>query len=86
MTGVKFSYPVTKEMTATHIGYLLLRNLSAESINCYLSGLRCAHLIRGELPGSLRTEFTSALIRGQSNLGKTTGKKKPEMTIEIFAE
>ena len=63
MTGVKFSYPFTKEMTATYIGYLLLCNLSAESINCYLSGLRRAHLKRAQLPGSLRTEFTSALIR-----------------------
>ena len=40
MTRVKFSYPFTREMTVAYIGYLILSNLSAESINCYLSGIR----------------------------------------------
>ena len=59
------------------------KNLSSESISTYLSGIRQAHLTKGEVPGCLRPDITNTLLKGYSNLAKVTETKKERLRVTI---
>ena len=63
-----FSLPLSQADLITFIAWLHSRNLSASTINSYLSGIRMAHLTKGLEPPVLRSELVNHLLAGKKNM------------------
>ena len=89
-TNSDLSFPLSESQVTLFVGFLLKENLSAGTIESYLSGLRQAHLAAGLQGNGLRSEFVKQVIRGRKNQAITnqsnpsTSKRLP-ITPAILA-
>ena len=66
--NVRFSFPMSNNQVLCFIAWLLKRNLSAKTINSYVSGLRTIHLVKGLDNPALRQPIVTAIIEGKAHL------------------
>ena len=71
-------------MLLAFIGWLMsVRGVSSVSISKYLLGLRTVHLKNGVLPGNLRPDIVSYILRGKSNEESMGEKKAPRLAMTL---
>ena len=71
------SFPLSQADLITFIAWLNERNLSASTMNSYLSGIRLVHLTKGLKAPTLRTELVNQLLAGKKNLDHDVVKSYP---------
>ena len=84
--NVRFSFPMSNNQVLCFIAWLLKRNLSATTINSYISGLRTIHLVKGLDNQALRQPIVTAIIEGKAHLDIVKNrlqKKSVRMPITI---
>ena len=71
-------------MILAFVGWLIsVRKVGAASISQYMSGLRTVHLKHGVLPGNLRPDFVSSVIKGRGNEEAMRADKVPRMAMTL---
>jgi integrase len=66
--GLKFEFPVPETVIIKFVLWLAYdRNLSSNSINTYLAGIRQAHLNKGIAAPVIRSERVNLLLKGKAN-------------------
>ena len=76
--------PLTEAKTISFVAWLLDRNLTASTINSYLSGLRQAHISAGLEVPILRTPIINQIIQGRKHMDqieKNKGTKPTRLPI-----
>ena len=81
--NMNFSFPFSMSMTLNFIGYLIKRNIQAETILSYMSGVRQAHIVRGVLPQHLRSDIISSILKGHGNTGRVEMPKQQRLPVNI---
>jgi len=83
-TEVTGHFPVTANEVLIYTAWLLKRGLCAATINSYLAGMRTAHLTRGLVPPTFRTDIVNTVLRGQSHIDsveRRLGTRKSRLPI-----
>ena len=60
-----------------------VRKVSSSSISQYLSGLRTVHLKSGALPGNLRLDIVSAIVKGKAHEEQARPDKAPRLAMTL---
>jgi hypothetical protein len=69
-------------MILAFVGWLIsARKVSSASISQYMSGLRTVHLKHGVMPGNLRPDIVTAIIRGRGNDEAVLKRKIPRLAM-----
>lgn len=66
-TGIDMTLPLSESQVSLFVGYLLKENLSASTVESYLSGLRQAHIAAGLSCDTLKSDFIKQVLRGRKN-------------------
>ena len=71
-------------MILAFVGWLIsVRKVSSSTISQYLSGLRNVHLRSGVMPGNLRPDIVSAIIKGKEHEEQSKPDKPPRLAMTL---
>ena len=71
-------------MILAFVGWLMSeRKVSSSSISQYMAGLRTVHLRSGVMPGNLRPDMVSSIIKGKAHEEQMLSDKAPRLAMTL---
>lgn len=82
--NVRLDPPLTTNQLLTFVGWLLDRQVGADTINTYLAGLRQLYISRNLNPNSIRSDLVTQIIKGRRHQTLTecsAGQQKDRLPV-----